>query len=44
MTSNYRNNDNLFQLQLPLDIATIIPKDDLVYTFIKLLKGVDLPK
>jgi transposase len=43
-TSNYENNYNLFQLQLPLDVATIIPKDDLVYTFVEILKGVDLTK
>lgn len=43
-TSNHENNYNLFQLQLPLDVDTIIPNDDLVYTFIDILKGIDLTK
>lgn len=43
-SSNHEPNYNLFQLQLPLDVNTIIHKDDLVYTFVELLKGVDLTK
>lgn len=42
--SNHKNNYNLFQLQLPLDIDTIIPVDDLVYSFVEICKGVDLSK
>lgn len=42
--SNLENNFNSFQLQLPLDISTINPKDDLVYTFVEILEGVDLTK
>ena len=42
--SNLENNFNSFQLQLPLDISTIIPKDDLVYTFVEISEGVDLTK
>ncbi len=43
-SSNHENNYNLFQLQLPLDVATVIPEGDLVYTFIDILKGIDLTK
>lgn len=42
--SNYGTHDSTFQLQLPLQIETCIPKDDIVYTFVELLKGVDLTK
>lgn len=40
--SNYGTYDSTFQLQLPLQIDTCIPQDDLVFTFVEILKGVDL--
>lgn len=42
--SNYGYYDSTFQLQLPLQVEISIPEDDIVYTFVELLKGVDLSK
>lgn len=44
ITNNYTNNYNLFQLKLPLEIETIIPNDDILYSFVDLIRKVNLNK
>ncbi len=43
-TLNYTHNYTIKQLVLPLDIQTIIPFDDLIYTFDEVMKGCNLKK
>lgn len=44
ITNNYTNNYNVFQLKLPLEIETIIPNDDILYSFVDLIRKVNLNK
>lgn len=41
---NYTNNYNSFQLTLPLNVDVIIPKDDVLHSFLELIGKVNLNK
>ena len=38
---NYRDYYSPFSMILPLDSKISIPKDDMVFTFVEVMKGVD---